>query len=158
MEQNILVELLKKADINSVSLMITAIFDEFIGYDYSKEGKSTFKDYITPKNILERLDTNKFYVAKNDTTIIGILEIRNNDHIALFFVDKKYHKKGIGKMLFNNYLNELNKMDTKIETITVNSSIYAVKIYERLGFKKTGELQEKNGIKFIPMAYLNICR
>ena len=158
MDQKIIIKPLKKSEINSLSLMITAIFDEFIGCDYSEEGKATFKDNITPKNILDRLAVNRFYTAKKGTAIIGALEIRNNDHIALFFVDKKYHKKGIGKMLFNNYLNELNKMDTKIETITVNSSIYAVKIYERLGFKKTGELQEKNGIKFIPMAYLNICR
>jgi predicted GNAT family N-acyltransferase len=35
----------------------------------------------------------------------------------------------------------------------VNSSFYGEKIYKALGFIKTEEAQEKNGIKYIPMEY-----
>ena len=38
-----------------------------------------------------------------------------------------------------------------VPCITVNSSPYAVDAYERLGFCKKGEQQEKDGIIFVPM-------
>ena len=37
--------------------------------------------------------------------------------------------------------------------ITVNSSSYAVKFYESLGFSKTSEEQETDGLKYTPMHY-----
>jgi predicted GNAT family N-acyltransferase len=77
-----------------------------------------------------------------------MIEVRANNHICLFFVDKKYHNKGIGKLLFNEILKKLKE---KTNFIEVNASSFSEKIYLRLGFIKTGELTEKNGIKFIPM-------
>ena len=32
-------------------------------------------------------------------------------------------------------------------------SLYAVEIYEKLGFTKTAEPQEDSGIRFVPMMY-----
>jgi hypothetical protein len=41
-----------------------------------------------------------------------------------------------------------------VTQVTVNSSPYAVPIYERLGFIKTAEQQEhENGIIYVPMAH-----
>ncbi len=56
-------------------------------------------------------------------------------------------------MLFEYSLNCIKEQYPNVEKITVNSSPYAEKIYGRLGFNKVMELQEKNGIKFIPMEY-----
>ena len=146
---------MKTEDIDFVSKLISSIFDEFVGYNYSEEGNKTFKEYIDPKNLLERYNkkSSRFYAAKCDNEIAGVLEIKNNDHISLFFVKKEFHKKHIGKKLFENYIKIMKQENIITEKITVNSSIYAETIYEKIGFKKTGELQEKNGIKFIPMEY-----
>ena len=155
MENGIIIEELKYEEINIFSNMVNNIFDEFVGKDYSEEGNNVFKDYIIPENILERLNnkTSKFYVAKNNNEIIGILEIKNIDHISLFFIKKEHHRKGIGKRLFDNYIKTLKQDNNGIKIISVNSSIYAEKIYSKLGFIKTDEMQEKNGIKYIPMEY-----
>jgi len=40
------------------------------------------------------------------------------------------------------------------EKITVNSSPYAVKIYEKLGFVPDGNEQMVDGIRFTPMTYM----
>ena len=40
--------------------------------------------------------------------------------------------------------------------ITVNSSSYAVKFYESLGFSKTSEEQETDGLKYTPMHYCQL--
>jgi predicted GNAT family N-acyltransferase len=66
------------------------------------------------------------------------------------FVDKRHHKKRIASNMFNFVLEEA-KRNEKTQ-ITVNSSPYAVKVYESWGFVKTGEQQEKDGIIFTPMA------
>ena len=155
MECEIIIEELKEDEINSFVNLVNNVFDEFVGKDYNEEGNKTFKDYMESKNMLTKFYENnyKFYVAKYNRKIVGVLEIRNNDHISLWFVDKKFHGKGIGKKLFGYYLRNLLQNKIEVKTITVNSSIYAEKIYEKIGFMKTNEIQERNGIKYIPMEY-----
>ena len=155
MGNNIVFDEMDINDINNVSNMVNNVFDEFVGIDYSEKGKNTFKDYIIPKNILERFNnkTSQFYIAKYSDEIIGILEIRNKDHVALFFVKKEYHGKGIGKKLFDNYIKTLKQDNNGIKAITVNSSFFAEKIYSKIGFIKIDEIQEREGIKYIPMEY-----
>ena len=83
----------------------------------------------------------------------GIIELRDCNHISLLFVHKNYHSQGIAKNLFNK-ANELCKQyNPDIEEIAVNSSLYAEKIYKKLGFKKVNTKQEKDGIIYIPMIY-----
>ena len=146
---------LETNEINLLSNMINNVFDEFVGKDYSEEGNREFKKYIEPQNILARLNdkSSKFYVAKYNNEIIGTLEIKNKDHISLFFVKKEFHDKNIGEKLFDNFLRILKHDNDEIKTISVNSSFHAEKIYSKLGFIKTDEIQEKNGIKYIPMEY-----
>ena len=159
MEANITIEELNSADITTYSTMldmidmVDAVFDEFVGKDYSELGRKTFKDYLDIKKIMERLaqQTSQWYFAKLDNEIIGVLEIRYQNHIALFYVQKEFHRQGIGKKLIQHYLKIMKQNNVNI--LTVNSSIYAEKIYAKLGFIKLGELAERSGIKFIPMAY-----
>ena len=53
----------------------------------------------------------------------------------------------IGEMFDSVYADQLQMQ------ITVNSSSYAVKFYESLGFSKTSEEQETDGLKYTPMHY-----
>ena len=152
MGNKIIIVDMEQKEINSMSNMVSISFDVFVGKDYSEEGKKSFKEYIEPKNILTRFNnkTSKFFVAKYNNEIIGALEITNNDHVSLLFIKKEFQGKGIGKKLFDEYLRTLKE---NIKIITVNSSFYAERIYSKLGFRKTNEMQEKDGIKFIPMEY-----
>ena len=47
----------------------------------------------------------------------------------------------------------IKQKNCDVKTISVNSSIYAENIYIKLGFRKINDIQEKNGIKYIPMKY-----
>jgi len=132
-----------------------AVFSEFVAKDFSEEGIKTFNDYLKTKyeEYASGLTSGdkKVWGYFKDGEIIGVLAVRNNSHIALMFVDKRHHRKGIAKKLFIHFLKEAEK-DEPAE-ITVNSSPYAVPVYERLGFEKVSELQEKNGILFTHMLY-----
>jgi predicted GNAT family N-acyltransferase len=154
-KNDIIIDELTIDEINYVSNMIDKIFVEFVGKDYSVEGNNTFKDNIRPRKIFNRLteEKRKIFTAKLKNEIVGIMEIKNENHISLFFVKKEFHGQGIGKHLFWHYLKMIMNGNTGIKRITVNSSFYAEKIYSKLGFIKTNEMQEKDGIKYIPMEY-----
>lgn len=61
-------------------------------------------------------------------------------------MDGKYHRRGIGRKLFEKVLEENNK-----DYFTVNSSPYAKEVYEHLGFECNDNIQCVNGLKFYPM-------
>jgi len=141
-------------DIKRAIELVNNVFSEFVAVDYSEQGKVTFETYL--ENKLEEVSIElssghkKMWAYYQDDTILGVIATRDVSHISLMFVDKQYHRRGIAKQLLQVVIDEL-KQDTSITQITVNSSPYAVKIYEHLGFLKTEEMQEKDGIIFIPM-------
>jgi GNAT superfamily N-acetyltransferase len=146
------VDVLKDDEIEEFSHLVDFVFDEYVGKDYSEAGKKTFKDYTNAEAILERMkDRSTFYLAKDEEWIIGALEIRDKNHISLFFVDKEYQGKGIGRELFERYLSDVKSQG--ITEVSVNASIYGEGMYTALGFKRLSALQEKDGILFIPMMY-----
>lgn len=90
-----------------------------------------------------------FYAALHNDKITGILAVDVKlNHICLFFVDKNLQNTGIGTALFKRFLNE-----SMPKPVTVNSSPFAVKVYEKLGFTATGSRQVSDGIVYISMRY-----
>ncbi len=85
--------------------------------------------------------------AFDNGALIGFIGTKNEgSHISLFFIHSKFHRRGIGRQLFDSVYANQPQMQ-----ITVNSSSYAVKFYESLGFSKTSEEQETDGLKYTPM-------
>lgn len=140
---------------NAVSTLIEEVFNEFIAPEDSEEGINKFKNHFELKSLISRKENGSiFTVAVDKEKIIGIVEIRDLNHISLFFVNKKYHGNGIGGILIKRAIEECQSMYPNIKKFTVNSSSYAKKIYEKLGFNQTQEEQIKNGLRFIPMELL----
>ena len=140
-------QLTKQEIINALPL-VWKVFNEYEAVNYPASGTQAFYHAIHDEGFIARLSA---YGAFDGDSLIGILASRNEgSHIALFFVDGAYHGQGIGRSLWNAFLSESDQNE-----ITVNSSLYAVGIYEKLGFTKTDEPQEDSGIRFIPMVYRN---
>ena len=125
--------------------LIWQVFMQFVAPEYSKEGIDEFRKSLDDKQRTRML---KFYGAFVNGTLAGVLCMRAPQHIGGFFVRSEYQGKGFGKALF-----EAMKKDYDKQEFTVHSSPYAVKIYERLGFVRTGEEQTINGLRFTPMKY-----
>lgn len=140
-----LVRRLNEDEIPEALNLVWQVFMHFIAPEYSKEGIDEFRKSLDDK---ERTRTLKFYGAFDNDNLAGVLCMRAPQHIADFFVKAEYQGKGFGKALF-----EAMKTDYDKQEFTVNSSPYAVKIYERLGFVRTGEEQTVNGLRFTPMKY-----
>ena len=76
------------------------------------------------------------------------MALRNLTHISLLFVKKSHHKRGIAKELLRLAIEYILKVNPDVQEITVNSSPYAVEIYNKLEFIATDDMLEKDGILF----------
>ena len=134
----------------AVFAVVESTFYEFVEDDMTEEGTEEFFRF-TRNAVFESSDEHIIYVAEFEEKIVGMIDVKLNGHISLFFVDGKYQKQGIGRNLF-----EIAESDPQIKAgcngkMDVNSSISAVESYEKLGFVKTKDVQTVNGIKFVPM-------
>ena len=148
---------INKSEIKQALDLASRVFAEFVAVDYSERGNKSFNDYLKIKydEVSNDVQTGhkRIWGYYENGEIIGVIATRDTSHIALMFVDKQHHRRGIAKKLYDTVLYEIRK-NPDVARITVNSSPYAVKIYERLGFVKTDEQQEhENGIVYVPMAH-----
>jgi len=88
------------------------------------------------------------YVAENDGGIIGYISVKSGFHLYHLFVSSNFHKQGIAGRLWQYCVDNL-----KIEQCTVRSSIYAVPVYNKFGFRATDIVAYKDGIGFQTMVY-----
>jgi len=134
--------------------MIGKVFGEFVAPGYEQKGVDTFLDYAEASAMAKRLESDSHFgfTSKDENRIAGYIEVRGNEHISLMFVDKEYHIKGICRELFGLAKSECLIRNPELKQISVNSSPYAVTVYERLGFSAIDVEQEKNGIRFVPMS------
>jgi len=127
--------------------ILSFVWDVFLTFeapDYTPEETAEFYRSIHDMDYLAQLC---IYGAFLKEEMVGVIATRNsNSHIALFFVDGKYHRQGIGRTLF-----EVAKSNCTSGKMTVHSSPYAVPIYSKLGFRQTDKEQVVNGIRFTPM-------
>lgn len=132
-------------EIKRAQRLVWQTFLEFEAPEYSQEGIDEFKRYNDDEENFRAFMIQGAFI--NDK-LVGVLALKDDGkHVSLFFVDKTYHRQGIGKRLF-----EFALKYNRAGVITVNSSPYAVGFYEKLGFVKTDDERVKNGIRFTPMS------
>ncbi|MGM9600536.1 MAG: GNAT family N-acetyltransferase [Faecousia sp.] len=121
------------------------VFLEFEAPEYPPEGTAAFRASLDDQERNRKMD---FYGAFDGENLVGVLSMRAPQHIAGFFVDAAYHRRGIGRRLF-----DAMRRDYSRQEFTVNSSPYAVEIYRHLGFVPTDTEQLVSGMRFVPMRY-----
>ena len=132
--------------------LVSTVFNEFVAPLYSQEGVSEFMKYLRGDELAQRIRSGNFVLlAKFDVDIIGVVEVRDNSHIAMLFVKGSHQKKGIGKELLKRAVEKCKIRNPDIHKITVNSSPNAVSAYRTMGFNALEREQVVNGIRFTPM-------
>lgn len=109
-----------------------------------------FRQTLTPDAFRDRLNDPQYhhYIALYDEKLAGYLALREGFHLYHPFVAEQAHRRGIARQLWQHALGQL-----PIETCTVRSSLFAVPVYQRLGFRLSGEAASKDGIAFQPMLF-----
>ena len=133
-------------DVIEVAKLARKTFKYFAGSDYFDKNSLADKEGI--QGTLDFFDTEKksakelidcfrsksiFFVAENDSKIIGMIR-GTKQNISSLYVDKDEHMKGIGAKLLQKYEEKAIKQGSVL--LTLESSIFAMPFYQKMGFKK----------------------
>jgi GNAT superfamily N-acetyltransferase len=149
---DIFYRVMRPGEETEINGLVVPVFSEFIGCHYPPEGVREFLRYAAPASFRERFLSNHFtLVATKDDRIVGMIEVRDDSHVCLFFVDKRLHGQGIGRGLLERALLMCRENRPGLEFVDVNSSPNSVGVYERLGFSQVQPEKTIHGITFVQM-------
>jgi len=108
-----------------------------------------YKESLQPSQIagLLRSEQMGWLVANQEQKLAGVLAISDKSQVKYFFVHPAYQKLGIGKQLWNFAL----RSGALEYPLTVRSSLFAVAVYERLGFIAIESAKTFNDIHYRTM-------
>ncbi|WP_319582078.1 GNAT family N-acetyltransferase [uncultured Pseudodesulfovibrio sp.] len=131
--------------------LVRAVFAAMVAPGFSEQGCVSFNDYLD-RYAFSRRDGEGFALAAIlDGVLVGVIEVVNGNHVALFFVADECRGQGVGGRLMRQALERCGQGDTAPAALTVNASPGSVRAYERLGFIVAESEQERGGIRFVPM-------
>lgn len=138
-------------DSENISKLICGLVDKFIADELSPQGREFLLSTMTPDSIAQYMQSEyRYHIAEIEGKLVGVVAVRNNDHLYHLFVAERYHHRGIAKKLWQLAMEECLRNGNKGE-FTVNSSAYARGVYMRLGFVAQSGPQEKHDVIFFPM-------
>ena len=141
-------------DAERISRLITELAQEFIVKEFTPEGRSRFLDELSATEMEQRLAGDfRFYLAEDGYELAGVAAMRSNDHLYYLFVAKPYQGTGLARRLWSRVKEEALALGNQ-GRFTVNVSNYAVRAYEKLGFRKTEPMRERNGVIYNPMEFV----
>ncbi|MGN0132083.1 MAG: GNAT family N-acetyltransferase [Lachnospiraceae bacterium] len=152
--ENILVRPITMEEWENAMGLAWKTFLKFEAKDYDQTGIDHFQDFITDQMLRKMFLKGEYilYGAFFRGQLVGMISLRNKEHISLLFVDEEYHYLGIGRKL----IYALRELEKKMGgyRLTVHSSPYAVGFYHKIGFVDTDIEQKKDGIRYTPMSWI----
>lgn len=135
-----------KTDRAAAFALALEVFMAYVAPDYAPEGVETFRSFVSGDKAADALAV---YGAYLEGELAGMIATRSGGaHIALFFVGRRFQRRGVGRALFEQVASVCPE-----DTLTVHSSPYAKTIYERLGFTDICGEQCQDGIRYYPMKF-----
>ena len=138
-------------DAQSISVLIRGAAHYFT-LQPNGEGAEQVLLGMTPDAIANYIRNPSFnyLVAVIDKQLAGVVAVRDGTHLFHLFVQTEFQRNGIALRLWQAAKSQAIAAGNTIG-FTVNSTLYAVPVYQRFGFCATGSKVEKNGIAFVPM-------
>lgn len=139
----------RESDAEEISALILSLARYYISEPNAPEVRP-FLETLSPGETADRINSDEFgcFVAEKENEICGVIAVREKTHIYHLFVQSKSHRQGIAGALWQYILN-----NSDAGVFTVNSSLFAVPIYEKFGFEVVSEPQEAEGLIFVPMEF-----
>ncbi|RXJ66399.1 hypothetical protein CRV08_13045 [Halarcobacter ebronensis] len=133
-------------DIEELSLLSISLEN----YVFKEKMPEWFKEELSFRGFRFRVTSSQFkhFVYVKDEEIVGFIAIKNDNHIFHLFVKESFHRQGIAKKLW-----QCVKEIFDVSNMEVNSSLYAIKVYESFGFKISDEEKFFFQLRFQPMRY-----
>jgi predicted GNAT family N-acyltransferase len=143
---------MKPGKTTEASDLVIRIINELSVHDYLADGVWDFFKCARQVQCMSHFWISHFVLtAEMQDDIVGTIEIRENNHITLFCVEKPYRQRGIGKKLLRKALEICVMNNPKLSEVSVNALPSAVPIYEKLGFHTEKMEWMEYDIPYTPM-------
>ena len=118
----------------------------------TQQGIEEFARFIKMENFMPLVESGEMIVfgAVEGQDLGGVGAVRRDGHISLLFVRPDLRRKGIAKALVGEMCRYCT-MQFALMRMTVNASVVSTEAYHHMGFRDLAPVQEKNGIRFVPM-------
>ena len=154
-------------DAKAISSLILETATAQLRNEFSDDGWDLFLKLLNENTQKSLIRSKKFnyLVAVNESVavneIVGVLATKDVNHLFHFFIKPSWQGKGLAKLLWNQAVieihNGLNKKTIKAQnnndSVSVNSSDFALTFYQHLGFVMEAGRQKKNGICYTPLRF-----
>jgi GNAT superfamily N-acetyltransferase len=137
-------------DIPAAAALLRRAAEEFILHESTPEGADTFLAEQGEAGIRGFLAQGFVYhVAEVDGELAGFVAIRERSHVYSLYVDKRFHRRGIARRLWET-ARDVALGPGHPGAFTVNASNYAMPFYASLGFVPTAPTQVRI-VRYNPM-------
>lgn len=151
-----LIRALDAADIPAAAALLCRAAEEFVLHESTPQDAAAFLAEQGEAGLRSRVQAGYVYhVALVDGDLAGFVGVRGRSHVYSLYVDKRYHRRGIARRLWETArAAALDGAPDHPGVFTVNASNYAVPSYEALGFERTAPMQvaivRYNPMRFVP--------
>lgn len=140
-------------DAEAISGLVMPLVKKFIAPEFSPVGQRNLLSSMEPAAIRGFFKAgHRYHVAEVEGQMVGVVGIRDNSHVHHLFVVEKFHRRGIGRRLWEIARKECLAAGN-LGRFTVFSSRYALEAYRRLGFVEAGPPETKDEVTAVPMKY-----
>lgn len=152
MTEPVSIRMATPADAPAIAALVRSLSRYFLADPERPEAAEEFFRTITTEAVAGYMEGGRFryHLAEIQGETVGVAGMRDDEHLYHLFVAERFHRRGIGVRLW-----ECARADAVARgnpgRFTLNATLGAVPLYERLGFTPTGPVVETHGIVFRPM-------
>lgn len=145
------ISLASERDAAAISRLVTHLAEKYIAAELSDEGAKTLLRGFTPEAFGGYLTGDyRYHVARCGPEIVGVVATFEDHHLFHLFVAESHQRQGLARQLWETARIACLEAGAS-GNFTVNSSRYAIGLYEKLGFVASSPPVERNGVRFLPM-------
>jgi len=153
MTAEIEIRAMRTGDVAAASALLARSFHGSLASAWPSAAVQEFERYIGADSLELRLKSHhQHWVATAGNGIVGVLELRGERQITLFFVDRSSRGLGIGRKMLDSAEHHVHRSaDGHRRALAVHACGPVVPLYVRLGFRPTGERKRGNGLVFVAL-------
>ena len=140
-------------DIAQISTLVKSLSHLYLDVESSNDQlPEWFSNTLTNAEFERRVTSDNyqnFVFEREDEKgreIVGYISLKGDSHLYHLFVSGEYQGQGIASKLWRYVLSQSTS-----QNYSLRSSLYAIPVYQKFGFKITGDVQSKDGIRFQAM-------
>lgn len=138
-------------DALAISLLIRELTATYIAHELPREAADRLLGSMEEPAIGRYLGAGyRYHVAVDNAGLAGVVGVRNNSHLFHLFVAERVQGQGLASALWQ-VAKAASLAAGNPGAFTVNSSRFAVGLYEKFGFVGHGEVVDESGVIHIPM-------